>query len=286
MKTKSAFFSRSLSESSLTVDDFDQFFRGMLLEAYEQRFNSVADARFYLKIQGMDLDTAITTFLLMEKMGSLTTSIVNSLFFPIGCGDVTNTFCSTIIGHEMYTPNEQRSNAIEDLQCKLAINLPKLIRLDIPGHSYVLLASEQKKEGVLGYIYQSNIAMGMEDNSFSLAAWLMDPKSNKTNLTEHLEKLKWLLDPRTSDSEKIMIYRKLFFANPIIPVREPADMEKIIHYIKNNPDFKYSIKKITPNVMIEALERMKNMDINEQSQSLDEYINNIKQTLPVLHLKM
>ncbi len=268
------------------MDHFDQAFRGMLLEAYEQRFNSVADARFYLKIQGMDLDTAITTFLLMEKMGSLTTSIVNSLFFPIGCGDVTNTFCSTIIGHEMYTPNEQKSNTIENLQRNLAINLPKLIRMDIPGHSYVLLASEQRKDGVFGYIYQSNIAMGMEDNSFSLAAWLMDPKSNKTNLTEHLEKLKWLLDPQTSDSEKIMIYRKLFFANPIVPVSDPADMEEILYYIKDNPGFKYSIKKITPKVMIEALEKMKNMDINEQNQSLDEYINNVKQTLPLLYLKM
>lgn len=264
-----------------TIDDFDKVYRELILNTYEQRFVSVADARLYLAIQGVDLDTLIQILLAMEEAEeeSLTKPVIDSLFSPCGCGDTANAFCKILTGNEMIPHRSKSPNTIEQLLSTLGDNFPKLIRLDIPGHSYVMLASELIAEEVYGYVYQSNIAQGMEDNSFSITAWIKDPKSCKTNLTVHLQKVQQLLAPQTPKNIQASLYRELYFAEPIVPVVEEAYLDIILDSISEDPCFFYTIKSVSALSMFYVLERFKKelcTNIDEQDLSLQEYIKAIK----------
>ncbi|KTD74138.1 hypothetical protein [Legionella tucsonensis] len=264
-----------------SIDGFAYVFRKLVLSSYAKRHKSVADARLYLALSGIDLESTVKILLVMEQNGLLNTSITNSIFSPVGCGDIANTFCKMITGDEMIS-SEQETSSLVHLSEELERDLPKIIRIDIPGHSYVMLACEKTSQGVLGYIYQSNVAYGMEDNSFSLAAWLMDTKSSKTNLSIHLQKLALLINPTVSNLEKANIYLKLYSAKPIVEVKIPANMQEIISYINENIFFKYKIKTICAKDMLLISERIKNMTIQnpvELLQPLDTYIAKMKEEL-------
>lgn len=281
MKIKASFFDDS--NQKITLDDFDHYFRTLLLDAYKKRFNSAADAKFYLALQGMDLDIMISIFIPAEKTGLLNTSIANALFYPVGCGDITNSFCTMMVEDSLFTPRTGNPPPLSKLLFELEKNLPKLIRIDIPGHAYVMLASEKTNQGVLGYIYQSNIAEGMEDNSFSLATWLMDPKSHKTNLTQHLQQVNRLLEVETSCEEKCSIYRELFFAQPTVAIKVPANLNEIIKNLNDQTNIsRYKVKEIDPQTMIATLQlfekEFKNL-FAELKQSLDDYIQQIKEKI-------
>lgn len=262
------------------LHEFDRAYRELVLGAYEQRFASVADAKLYLAIQGVDLETTVSILLMMEAEDCLTKSVLNSIFSPVGCGDTANAFCYFMTEDSMNTLSKD-SQSPGQLAKDLTNNLPKLIRINIPGHAYVMLASEQTPAGVLGYIYQSNVAEGMEDNSFSLVAWLYDPKSQQTNLTIHLEKVQRLLNPHTLRSEQEMIYRELYFAQPLIDVQIPANLEIPLNYLRESPRFNYQIKEINAANMLHVLasiQRENQQPIDEPKQSLDAYIQNMKET--------
>ncbi|HHF7367462.1 TPA: hypothetical protein ACPSKY_002596 [Legionella bozemanae] len=280
MRSKSAFFTFSHYEIS-SIDDFDSIFRKLVLSAYKKRYKSVADARLYLAISGIDLESTVKILLTMEQNELLNTSIANSIFSPVGCGDIANTFCKMITGDEMISSGKETCSIVY-LSEELEKDLPKIIRIDIPGHSYVMLACEKTSQGVLGYIYQSNVAYGMEDNSFSLAAWLMDSKSCKTNLSKHVQKLALLINPAVPSFDKANIYLELYSAKPIVEVKIPANMHEIISYIDENIFFRYKIKTIRTKDMLLISERIKSMTIQnpaEVQQSLDTYIAKMKQEL-------
>ncbi|QLZ69785.1 hypothetical protein FOLKNPGA_02584 [Legionella sp. PC1000] len=287
MHSRSVFFTVSPYEFS-SIDNFDSVFRKLVLSAYANRYKSVADARLYLAISGIDLESTVKILLIMEQNGLLHTSIANSIFAPVGCGDIANTFCKMITGDEMISSGKETSSLLHLIE-ELEQDLPKIIRIDIPGHSYVMLACEKTSKGVLGYIYQSNVAYGMEDNSFSLAAWLMDTKSFKTNLSEHLHKLALLINPAISNLVKAHIYLELYSANPIVEVKIPANMQEIISYINENIFFKYKIKTICAKDMLLISERIKNLTIqnpSELQQSLDTYIAKMKEELKALDYQL
>ena len=277
-KTEFSFFQKDSRQ--LTLDDFDQYFRKMMLDSYEKRFDSVASAKFHLALQGCDLQTMVNVLLVFEKMGGLEKSIEQSLFFPVGCGDIANAFCQLITQNTLFTPLTQKPPKLPSLVRELDKHLPKLIRIDIPGHSYVMLASEKTPQGVLGYVYQSNIAEGMEDNSFSLSAWLMDPRSHKTNLTEHLNKVIQLIDVDTFDEIKAALYEELFIAQPIVPVKSPANLNTLIKHINENPNSsRYKTKRVSPARMLTILqlfEQEYSGSHMEQTQSLENYIEHCR----------
>lgn len=279
MQSKSAFFA---SSNHCSIDSFDDAFRKLILGVYARRFNSVADARLYLAICGIDLETTVKILLTMKKNGLLNTSIVNAIFAPVGCGDIANAFCKMTTGDEMIAIKRNKVQSFAHLYEALEGDLPKIIRIDIPGHSYVMVACEKAPQGILGYIYQSNVAYGMEDNSFSLAAWLMDTKSSKTNLSEHLQKLARLLNPSVSNSEKESIYLELYTAEPLIDVKIPANMQEIISYINENIFLKYNIKTVHAKDMLLITERIKRIatqNAEEEQQSLDTYISKMTEEL-------
>ncbi|USQ13332.1 hypothetical protein J2N86_11645 [Legionella lytica] len=253
-KTEFSFFQKDSQQ--LTMDDFDLYFRKLVLDSYEKRFDSVADAKFHLALQGCDLQTMVNVLLLFEKLGVLEKSIEQSLFYPVGCGDIANAFCNILTKSTLFTPLTEKPPQISSLAKKLGKDLPKIIRIDIPGHSYVMLACEKIEKEVFGYIYQSNIAEGMEDNSFSLSAWLMDARSQKTNLTKHLNKVMQLLDVGTDNEEKISIYEELFIATPIVTVKNQADLNAIIKHINEHPNSsRYKAQHVTPKKVISTLQR-------------------------------
>lgn len=275
MYDKTSFFSCDRSESkSLSINYFDKAFRETILNAYEKRFDSVADARFYLTLQGVDLDTAVSMLIIMEQMGMLKNTLTNTLFSPVGCGDIANAFCKIMTGNAMLSMN-RKPLLLAPLIQELDKSLPTLIRMDIPGHSYIILASEKTNEDIFGYVYQSNVAYGMEDNSFSLVAWLMDPKSQKMNLSHHLHQLDKLISPSTTPDEKEAIYSELYCAQPIVPINEGADIKKIIQSFNGHPEIKYRAKKVIPQQMLCALDLMKDMlciPTEEHHQSLEDFI--------------
>lgn len=275
MQSKLAFFP---STSRFSIDDFDSYFRKLVLDAYEKRFNSVADARLYLALCGVDLESTVKIFLAMKNSGMLHVPVSEAIFAPVGCGDIANAFCKIMTSDPMIT-GKGEFFSINQLMGAIKKELPKIIRIDIPGHSYVMLACDITEEGVMGYIYQSNVAYGMEDNSFSLAAWLMDARSGKTNLSEHLYKLSRLLQPGVSNSEKGSIYLELYCANPIIEVKTPANIQEIISYINENISFKYRIKPVRAIDMMYASERLKRIVTQhpeEQEQSLETYMSRMQ----------
>lgn len=100
MHSKSAFFA---SNYYFSIDNFDYVFRKIVLDAYAKRFNSVADARLYLAICGVDLESTVKILLTMEKTGLLTTPIAEAIFAPVGCGDIANAFCKLMTGDIMIT---------------------------------------------------------------------------------------------------------------------------------------------------------------------------------------
>lgn len=278
MQSKFAFFP---SHQHFSIDSFDNAFRRLVLSAFMKRFNSVADARLYLAICGIDIELTIKILLSMEKTGILDTPISEAIFAPVGCGDIANALCRLITGDEMITVKSEAQSIIE-LSKALQENLPQIIRIDIPGHSYVMLAYEKTSEGIWGYIYQSNVAYGMEDNTFSLAAWLMDAKSYKTNLSEHLQKLAQLMEPTVSNSVKETIYFELYCAKPIIDVKTPANIQKIISYMNENLSLKYKIRAVGAKDMLlvaERIQRIISQHPEEQQQSLDSYISKIRTEL-------
>ncbi|CAM2925400.1 Uncharacterised protein [Legionella steigerwaltii] len=275
MQSKLAFFA---SSDHFSLDDFDSAFRKLVLSAYAKRLNSVADARLYLALCGIDLESTVKILLSMEKTGMLNTSIAEAIFAPVGCGDIANTFCKMMTGDIMIT-GKKEVQSLTPLIEALEKDLPKIIRIDIPGHSYVMLACEKKTEGIWGYIYQSNVAYEMEDNSFSLAAWLMDEKSCKTNLSEHLQKVARLIDPVVSNSEKESIYLELYSAKPIVDVKVPANIKGIVSYINENMSFQYTIKSIRAIDMLHVAKRIQNIisqHPEEQQQSLESYISRMR----------
>lgn len=278
MQSKSAFFT---SPNDFSIDNFDSIFRKLVLSAYAKRFNSAADARLYLAICGVDLETTVKVLSTMEKNGLLNTSIVNAIFAPVGCGDIANAFCNMMTGDAMIS-SAKETYSLAGLCEELEKDLPKIIRIDIPGHSYVMLACEKTARGVLGYVYQSNVAYGMEDNSFSLAAWLMDSKSFKTNLSEHVQRLTQLLNPVVSNSEKEAIYLELYSARPIVEVKTPANIQELISYVNKNIFLKYKTKSVRAQDMSLISERIRQIitqDAEEAEQSLDIYISKIKEGL-------
>ncbi|KTD40496.1 hypothetical protein [Legionella parisiensis] len=278
MQSKSTFFTSSHYEVS-SIDNFDSIFRKLVLSAYKKRYSSVADARLYLTICGIDLESTVKILLAMEKNGLLNTSIANSIFTPVGCGDVANTFCKMMTGDEMISSGKE-TYSLEYLGEELEKDLPKIVRIDIPGHSYVMLACEKTSVGVLGYIYQSNVAYGMEDNSFSLAAWMMDSKSCKTNLSIHLQKLALLMHPAVPSMDKANIYLELYSAKPIVEVKIPANMQEIVSYIDENIFLRYKIKTLCAKDMLLIADRIKNMTMQnpaELQQSLDTYITKMEE---------
>ncbi|KTD01807.1 hypothetical protein [Fluoribacter gormanii] len=278
MQSKSAFFASSNDHS---IDNFDSTFRKLVLRAYAKRFNSTADARLYLAICGVDLESTVKILLTMKKNNLLNISIEQAIFSPVGCGDIANAFCTLMTGDAMISSRKE-TLAFASLGEALENDLPKVVRIDIPGHSYVMLACEKTSQGVWGYVYQSNVAYAMEDNAFSLAAWLMDTKSSKTNLSEHLRKLARLLDPVVSNLEKEIIYLELYSANPIVEVKVPANMQEMVSYINDNIFFKYKTKTVCPQDMLFIAERIRNIitqDAEEQDQSLDAYISKMQEEL-------
>ncbi|KTD76282.1 hypothetical protein [Legionella waltersii] len=283
MWNKLSLFSDSVSNSkSLKIDDFDRAYREMVLFAYQNRFNRVADAKLYLLIQGINLEGIVKIYSALKLGGMLEISVRDAIFSPVGCGDVANAFCQTITGDTMNPSKSCRQQSLTELSLEIETDLPKLIRINIPGHSYVMLACEKTAEGILGYIYQSNVADGMEDNSFSLAAWLMDKRSRKTNLSMHVKLLSELLSPTVFNEKKASIYRQLYIATPIIPVKTPADMQTIISYINTCPTFNFTSKRISAEQMMKNLEQIKAMAFQsseESMQSLDEFIEISNQEL-------
>ncbi|PWY54307.1 hypothetical protein DGG96_17820 [Legionella qingyii] len=278
MQSKSAFFAPS---NYYSIDNFDSTFRKLVLDAYAKRFNSTSDAKLYLAICGIDLESTVKILLTMEENNLLNISIEQAIFSPVGCGDIANAFCTLMTGDAMISPRTG-TYSIASLGEELENDLPKVVRIDIPGHSYVMVACEKTSQGVWGYIYQSNVAYAMEDNAFSLAAWLMDAKSSKTNLSEHLQKLARLLNPVVSHLEKEIIYLELYSANPIVEVKVPANMQEMISYINENIFFKYKIKAVCPQDMLFIAERIRNMitqDSEEQEQSLDVYLSKMREEL-------
>ncbi|MCW8408103.1 hypothetical protein OQJ13_03860 [Legionella sp. PATHC035] len=275
MHSKSAFFA---SNYYFSIDNFDYVFRKIVLDAYAKRFNSVADARLYLAICGVDLESTVKILLTMEKTGLLTTPIAEAIFAPVGCGDIANAFCKLMTGDIMITGKKGILSLTPLIQA-LENDLPKIIRIDIPGHSYVMLACEKKLEGVWGYIYQSNVAYDMEDNAFSLAAWLMDAKSCKTNLSEHVQKLARLINPAVSNLEKESLYFELYSAKPIVDVKVPANMKDMVSYINENMSFQYTIKSISSRDMLHVskrIEKIVSQHPEEQFESLESYISRMR----------
>ncbi|MFJ1268265.1 hypothetical protein ACD661_06830 [Legionella lytica] len=273
-KTEFSFFQKDSQQ--LSVDDFDQYFRKLILDSYEKRFDSVADAKFHLALQGCDLQTMVNMLLVFERVGVLEKPIEQSLFYPVGCGDIANAFCTLLTNSTLFTPLTEKPPQLPSLTKELGKNLPQLIRIDIPGHSYVMLACEKTNKEVFGYIYQSNIAEGMEDNSFSLSAWLKDHRSSKTNLTEHLNQVIQLIDADTCTQDKKKIYDALFIAAPIVPVRIPADLDVIIKHINEHPNSsRYKTQHVNPRKLINILEDFERNFRGthaEQTQSLSQYI--------------
>ncbi|WP_133135821.1 hypothetical protein [Legionella rowbothamii] len=273
-KSELSFFQKDGQQ--LTPDDFDQYFRKLVLDSYRKRFDNVASAQFHLALQGCDLQTMVNMLLVFEKMGALEKSIEQSLFYPVGCGDIANSFCTLLTQSTLFIPHTQNPPQLPSLAKELGKHLPKLIRIDIPGHSYVILACEKTKKDVFGYIYQSNIAEGMEDNSYSLSAWLMDPRSQKINLTEHLNKVIQLINVDTADEIKAAIYQELFIAQPIVPVKNPANLNVLINHINKNPNSsRYNAEHVTPKVLISTLQQFEHEFGGthlEQIQSLEDYI--------------
>ncbi len=280
MQSKPAFFAPSNYSS---LDHFDSIFRKLVLDAYKKRFNSAADAKLYLALCGVDLESTVNILLTMEKNNLLNISIEQAIFAPVGCGDIANAFCTLMTGDAMIISKKEKT-PLPNLDKELEKNLPTVVRIDIPGHSYVMLACEKTSQGVWGYIYQSNVAYQMEDNSFSLAAWLKDVKSLKTNLSEHLRKLARLLSPSVPNLEKESIYMELYSAQPIVEVKVPANMKEMISYINENPFFKYKVKTVCAQDMLFIAERIRNIIIQnteEQDLPLDVYIAKMKKELEV-----
>jgi hypothetical protein len=276
MNFKSEFSFFQKDSQQFTLDDFDQYFRKLVLDSYKKRFDSVASAKFHLALQGCDLQTMVNLLLVFEKINVLEKPIEQSLFYPVGCGDIANSVCTLLTQSTLFIPQTQKPPQLPSLAKELGKHLPKLIRIDIPGHSYVMLACEKTDKGVFGYVYQSNIAEGMEDNSFSLSAWLMDTRSQKTNLTEHLNKVIQLIDVNTLDEVKSTIYEDLFIAQPIVTVKTPADLKVIIQHINENPNSsRYKAKRVTAKALISTLQHFEQEFSGthlEQTQSLGDYI--------------
>ncbi|WP_454781812.1 hypothetical protein [Legionella sp. WA2022007384] len=277
MQSKSAFF----ATTNYSIDNFDSTFRKLVLGAYAKRLNSATDAKLYLAICGVDLESTVKILLTMEKNNLLNIPLKQAIFSPVGCGDIANAFCTLITGDAMII-SKKETHSLASLDEELENDLPKVVRIDIPGHSYVMVACEKTSHGVWGYVYQSNVAYQMEDNSFSLAAWLMDAKSFKTNLSEHLRKLARLLNPSVSNLEKELIYLELYSAQPIVEVKVPANMKEMISYINENLFFKYKTQAVSVQDMLFIAERIRNIIIqnaDEQEQSLDVYISNMQEEL-------
>ena len=79
-KTEFSFFQKDSQQ--LSVDDFDQYFRKLILDSYEKRFDSVADAKFHLALQGCDLQTMVNMLLVFERVGVLENPLNNHYFTP------------------------------------------------------------------------------------------------------------------------------------------------------------------------------------------------------------
>lgn len=77
MQSKSAFFASSNDHS---IDNFDSTFRKLVLSAYAKRFNSTADARLYLAICGVDLESTVKILLTMKKI-IYSIFLLSKLFF-------------------------------------------------------------------------------------------------------------------------------------------------------------------------------------------------------------
>lgn len=98
-------------------------------------------------------------------------------------------------------------------------------------HDYILYITHlSERDELMGYVYQSNIADGMEDNAFSLLAWLQDEtKSVEQNLQWHLNDLHHFLRTE-NDIERAALYEKLYFCRPIVKVEKPADLSQLTHH--------------------------------------------------------
>lgn len=264
-------------------DLFNAKFRYMVLNAYKKKFENLSEAKLYLSLQGADLETTVSILIMMEKWDTLGgRTIKEALFTPSGCGDVTNAFCMLMTQNTMATaryPNNRKSLA--ELSQEFEGVMPKIIRIDILSHSYVMLCTEKSENNIFGFIYQSNIAEGMNDHCFSLAAWLMDKGSRKTNLSEHVEKLEELLAPETSDDRKKIVYNELFMAEPLVEVITPADMDLLIAAYKKPTKAYYQAKNVDISYMIAMLEARKaaNDASLDKHLTLDEYIDAVKEKL-------
>lgn len=270
------FFGKS---DETTGDLFAKMWRARLLDAYSKRFDDVAEARFYLSMQGIDLE-AVVFSLMMQETNETEFSLKDLIFSPASCGDTANGFCMLMTGRSMAAKHDKTSKSIDSLQNDMSIIFPALIRIDVPGHSYVMLCTEKKGHNIFGYIYQSNSGEGMEDNSYSLAAWLKSEKANKTNLSEHVVKLTTLIDPATQDDSKKKLYDELYCVEPIIKIERPADMNKLIQPWKKKSNIYYQIEKVNFAALLKTLTSMvaEKDAFPDKGCSLDVHIANIRES--------
>ncbi len=131
---------------------------------------------------------------------------------------------------------------------------PALVRISLHSHKetssltchdYILFVTNMSEQGEpLGYVYQSNIAEGMEDNAFSLLAWFQDKdKSKQQNLFHHLVDLDAFLKAE-SNEERTCLYQKIYIGQPIVPVIVPANLASLTH----NQNFSCSYKVVAVDV--------------------------------------
>ncbi|KTD12027.1 hypothetical protein Lgra_1485 [Legionella gratiana] len=198
--------------------EFHQLYKSILCNA-ENNKDSLIDANFLISIQGLPFEMVLNAALMMDNTVNKDSKdhipVEQGLFLPIGCGYTANGFCKLMTGRNMSTAiHHDLSRPITKLHDELMTNLPKLVRIDVPGHSYVMLATHQKENECYGYIYQSNVAKGTNNQAFSLVSWLKDKKCTCINLSSHITQVQQLFDPKTSIEKKKELYKELYLLTP------------------------------------------------------------------------
>jgi hypothetical protein len=137
-----------------------------------------------------------------------------SLNVAISCGQSAAAFCALFFGEERRVALKNECKDIEALKLVVADNQPKLIRIDIGSHSYVIEQIAADKP--LANVYQSNIAVYgyVNDKGCTIQDFLLS-YPNPVDLVAHLDKVKEVGTQLPCD-KRYEVYKELYVTKGFI----------------------------------------------------------------------